>query len=101
MITPKASQLFSAFALVQQHDLLFGTAGLDYLSALSSEGASMVQAVNGSSLPSALKLSSYPAVPHNKSQGMMKRMRHFEMSSMASDEWNQGLLDTTGTSKWQ
>jgi hypothetical protein len=51
MITPMAFQLFSAFALLQQHVLLFGTAGSDSLSALLSEGASMVQVVNGLSLP--------------------------------------------------
>ncbi len=62
-ITPKASQLFSAFATMHQHNLLYCTAGLDSLSASSLEGVSMVQAVSGPSLPLALKLLLYPEVP--------------------------------------
>jgi hypothetical protein len=61
-ITPKASQLSSAFASVRQHDLLIVTAGLDSLSALSSMGASQAHAAGG--LPSALKSSSYPLAPN-------------------------------------
>ncbi len=63
-LTPKVTQLSSGFALVRHHNLLVITATSDSLSALSLDVASMVKAVNGSSLPSALNLSSYSSVPH-------------------------------------
>ncbi len=81
-ITPKASKLFSSFASVQQHNLLVGTDGLDSLSALSLEGASMVQAVNDPPLPLAFKLLLYPAVPHKNVP------RNFEEDEALQDEFN-------------
>jgi hypothetical protein len=61
---------------------MFGMAGLDSLSALSSEGASMVQVVNGPPLPSALKLLLYPAVPHKNVP------RNDEEDEALQDEFN-------------
>jgi hypothetical protein len=99
-ITPKASQLFSAFALVRQYNLLFGATGSDSLSALSLKGASMVQmVVSGPSLPLALKSSSYPAVPHRNVPRNEEEDEALQNGSTASDKGNQGLLDTSGTSK--